>query len=244
MWLILSLLLVQPADAGTSREQAETLFQTGIELYEQNDVDGAIAAFKGARGRGWTNSALEFNLGTAYMSRGDLGRAILHLERSAESSDVREAALHNLQIAREEADISHSPTALIKADTLLRQLLSPVIWFGLGFLFLTGVVCLAGIWIWNHRNSNLSRRLLVILSPVALLLLAVNLFLWSGTGLYDATVLEDIDLMQTTSPQAATIATGEEGALVRIVDTKDNWQLIQLMNGPRGWISVHAVERI
>jgi tetratricopeptide (TPR) repeat protein len=52
-------------------------FFDGIRKYEQSDWDGAIAAFDRIADTGVQNGQLFYNLGNAYLKKGDIGRAVM-----------------------------------------------------------------------------------------------------------------------------------------------------------------------
>ena len=58
-------------------------FVHGIQAYEKGDYQQAITRFQALVQAGVRNGKLYYNLGNAYMKKGDLGRAVLWYERAA-----------------------------------------------------------------------------------------------------------------------------------------------------------------
>ena len=61
-----------------------TAVDAANQLYTAGHYAEAIQLYEGQVARGVQDSALFFNLGNAYFQQGDLGRAVLNLERAAQ----------------------------------------------------------------------------------------------------------------------------------------------------------------
>lgn len=74
-WLLLTLLIAQPADADALARSAQAAL-------EQGDFSGAQNAYETLLGMGLRSSGLYYNLGLAYEGLGDSGRALLNYRRA------------------------------------------------------------------------------------------------------------------------------------------------------------------
>lgn len=179
LWGALSLLNPKvPADPAT--------VDAANQLYVAGHFDEAARIYEQEVARGVQDSAVYYNLGSAYFQRGDLGRAVLNLQRAAQL-DPRDADIQaNLALARQGTtelfvEEPTGPVAFLAALTgwlTLNETAVLVIsfWFLLGFLLLA----------WREVSTDQARRVLQIFFGVALVL-----FLLSGVSLASRTFLAE-----------------------------------------------------
>lgn len=167
--LLLALTVLSPkvsADA-TAVDAANKLTMSGhyaeaVQLYEEQVA------------RGVQDSALFFNLGNAYFHQGDLGRAVLNLERAAQLNPRDADIANNLSLVREQTTELFSEEAVGPLAVLANvtgwmtgnetAVLVLGFWFLLGFLFLV------------HRQvkSGKARKAVQVGAALALALLLIT----------------------------------------------------------------------
>jgi tetratricopeptide (TPR) repeat protein len=167
--LLLALTVLSPkvsADA-TAVDAANKLTMSGhyaeaVQLYEEQVA------------RGVQDSALYFNLGNTYFHQGDLGRAVLNLERAAQLNPRDADIANNLSLVREQTTELFSEEAVGPLAVLANvtgwmtgnetAVLVLGFWFLLGFLFLV------------HRQvkSGKARKAVQVGAALALALLLIT----------------------------------------------------------------------
>ena len=240
MMLVLVLALLQPGPPADTPDEAARLFTLGQQLYAEGDHAGAVAAFEGALATGWTSAAVHYNLGTACLATGDLGCAVLHLERAHRLRPGDETIRHNLRLAHDRSG----------GEPSLRTPMQPVLRvFGLtGLLGLSGAFYLAamgllGAWFWTKRPGL--RRALLVLVPLAVLLLVLSAFAWRESRTPEAVILaREAPVRAAPTPEARERATLRAGHVVRLMAQQGEWTEIRLADGTRGWLPNRAVEAI
>jgi hypothetical protein len=88
------------AQAFYTPDEARQLFAQGAEAYERAEYERAMELWQRLADRGYGGPDVLYNLGTAALRKGDLARAVLHLERARRVGGDQDDVLANLQVAR------------------------------------------------------------------------------------------------------------------------------------------------
>ncbi len=227
---VLALLLLQPAaPAG-----ADGLFDLGLQLVAEGDTAGAVAAWEGAAATGWTSAAVEHNLGTVALDRGDVARARLHLERAARLAPLDAAVARNLALARERAG-EPPPSAVGRMSARAVGVLTPL-----------GVVALAlavsfgalGLAVAGRRRWAAGVGVLA-LGAIA----AAALVVGEATRPLGIVLADDTPVVEAPSPTASGVARLRAGEAVEVGDAVDGWQPVAVGRAG-GWVRAGAVAPI
>jgi hypothetical protein len=256
--IIAALALTLWATMSSARaDEVDDAFAAGNAAAAEGDWPAAVVAYRRAEQLLPEPSAvLDYNLGTAYLETGDLGRATLHLLRAQQFSggpttDVLEAARYNLQAARQRAELqaAASDAKIDRADGWWDLLLDALRAPGVGWLALvSGWAALALLWV--HRRR---RRLERPTSVTGVALLVTSLCYLVPGVLHGLALRED-----RISPRAIVVAptvevregpgnhhaiqfSAQGGSRVRIVERTVGWQKIRLSGGLGGWVPEDAV---
>ena len=81
-------------------EEAEQLFTQANEAYYSERHRDAVDGYVKLLDHGYGGPDVLYNLGTAYLAQGDLGRAILYLERARRAGASEDDVMANLALAR------------------------------------------------------------------------------------------------------------------------------------------------
>ena len=237
--LLLLLALFQPAPPSDAQAEAERLFALGRRLFDTGDAAGAVAAFEGAAATGWTAGALEYDWGTACLTAGDLGCAVLHLERAQRRMPDHEAVAHNLRLARERAGVEARPST---PSATLRRGPGGDLLLGLGLALYLGTVTLAGYRLWTRRPYAWLRRALVVLVPLNALALGLGVWAWADGRAPEAVVVAEASVHEGPGGEAEALLA--PGHLIRVLGRRGDWVEVRLPEGDRGWLPARAVEEI
>lgn len=231
MAAVLVLLLLQAA--GPSAE-AERLFEAGQALVAEGDTAGAVAAWEGVLATGWTAAAVEHNLGTLALERGDVGRARLHLERAARLDPASASTAHNLRLAREAAGLGARPAWHAAWDRLV-GVVGPV---GLVALALSLAFGALGVWFLERRRTAAAVGVLALVAVAA-----AGAALWERTRPVAVVVAPEADVREAPAASAAAVARVRAGETVTVGESEAGWRHV-VADGEPGWLPEAAVERL
>jgi hypothetical protein len=254
--------------APTARADAvDDAFRLGNEAASSGDWQGAIDQYEEAKMLlPVPNSALSYNLGTAYVHAGQLGRATYHLVTALDlaggpTAEIAEAARLNLGVVRRRAELRATASGAqidrpqtwwdVTVDALRAP---PVGWIAL----LSGWMLVAVVVVLRLRGgASASRRPSASSGGVVSAVLLVLGVLYLGPGLLHglvvradrttppAVVLADqIDAREGPGGHRGTAFVVQGGARVRIVDRTPGWARVRLPGGLEGWVPRDAVAEL
>lgn len=239
MIVLLALLLLGPPRA-EDRPEAERLFQLGLELVAEGDTTGALAAWDGAAATEWSSAALHYNRGVVALARGDLGPARLALERAARLAphDARIGAAL-AEVRERTGDAAPSPAESLARAGLARLGLPGLVGLTLG-LYALGLV--VGLRWWHRRTRPLALAMVILASAFAM---SLGL---AAVGLAEASTSRGVALdagvvRAAPSPTATETARFREGDVVRLSETRGDWQAVTVGDA-QGWVPQALVETI
>lgn len=229
--VVLTILLTAPVAVGQA--EADRLFEVGSRLVAEGDTAGAVAAWEGATATGWTSAAVEHDLGTVALARGETARARLHLERAARLAPRTPAVVKNVRLARARAG-EPEPSAARRAWEQSVATLRPLGLVALALALSFGAFALA------LRGR---RRAALVLGGVALLAVgAASVAVWERTRPL-AVVMAEAAVVESPSPSAAGVARLAPGETVSAGDAVEGWRPVRA-GRLRGWVRADAVEPI
>jgi tetratricopeptide (TPR) repeat protein len=236
------------ATASRADEPVQTAFFQGNQAYAAGHYDDAIAAYEQARAGGQESGALAFNLGNAYLKRGDIGRAIASYERAARLLPRDPDVTANLAFARERANIEApsapiwqrlaAPFAFRASAGELAKMFAVLWWLFWGLLIAR---------LLSPRAAVALSRAATAVAVIAVILgvsLAVRVTAVETTGA--AVVVASGDTPVRFEPTAS----GTEhfvvtpGMDVSVLEERDGWLLVARADGRRGWLQAESLERV
>lgn len=231
--LVLALTLAQ-----YTPQEAQALFVEGNDAYYKGDFAGARARYQKLIDAGLGGPDVLFNLGTSHLAAGQLGPAILFLERAARLSDDDDIGA-NLAVARERqqdqvigAEATSVPFAQRVAEAIDERAVSIAFlstwWLGFALVWLT----------WRRDSGRVLPGLLA-----ALLLLigaALGSALWMTAHVKatveEAIVMPDVARVREFPGDAAKVSFEVHAGLkVRIMETSGRFARVRLPNALEGW---------
>ena len=244
--LFLALTVLSPrveADAATV-DAANQLYATGH--YAE-----AIQLYEGQVTRGVQDSALFFNLGNAYFQQGDVGRAVLNLERAAQLNPRDVDVAINLALVREQttklfaAEPVGSLAVLADATGWMTENETAVI--VLAFWFLLGLLLLA------HRQAKSGKVRKAVQIGVVL---ALALLLISGASLASRAFLEQTQPSGVVVSPTVAVSAGpgaefvteftlNGGTSVNFTETQGEWVRLATPEGTgETWLPLESIESL
>jgi hypothetical protein len=224
-----------------SPQEAQALFAQANDAYYQQNYDAAIAGYTQLLEKGAGGADLLFNLGTAHLAKGDLGHAVVFLERARRLSrdDDIEA---NLAAAR--ARQIDQVVGGAAGEPFIERLVASTDEALFGWALVASLWVSAAAALWLRRRPG----------ALAGVLLAVGLFSTVATGggfgahVYVArTVRDAVVVSETVKVKEAPIDSAKSGfevhsgLKVRITAESGKFAKVRLANGLDGWVEKEAV---
>lgn len=224
--------------------ESQALFVEGNDAYYRGDYAAAQEKYERLLQAGLGGADVLFNLGTTHLAAGQLGAAILNLERAARLSDDDDISA-NLAVARQRqvdqviGEESATPFTQRLAEATDEQVVGLVflaVWW-LGFMLL---------WATFRREPG-SR---VVLGLVAALFLLVGTALgatlaiqqWVRATVVEAVVMPEAAKVREYPGQTAKISFEVHAGLkVRIMETSGQYVRVRLPNALEGWTEKEGV---
>ncbi len=233
-----------PPSSAVSPPNEEAFIQAN-QAFQENRFAEAAAGYQALVEGGHRNGHLFYNLGNAYLRRGDLGRAILNYERARLFIPRDPDLNYNLRFARDQVQ-----DALPATGTLLKAV----------FFWLDSVNLEELFWVFAIPNALLFAVLFVRLFhrpewTFYLLLIVAVTWLVAGASLavkwytirHDrrAVILsEEVDIRSGPHRQETVLFKLHQGAVVKYERGEDGWALIRLADDKRGWLEAASLERV
>lgn len=231
--LVLALLLAQ-----YTPQEAQALFVEGNDAYYRGEFATAKERYQKLLQAGLGGPDVLFNLGTTQLAAGELGPAILSLERAHRLSDDDDIGA-NLAVARqrqvdqvvgEEGAVPFTQRLAEAMDERVVGLAFLVVWW-LGFVLL---------WLTWRREAG-ARVVLGLLTALVLLLgtslgaaLAVHSYV--RATVVEAVVIPDAARVREFPGDSARVAFEVHAGLkVRIMETSGRYVRVRLPNALEGW---------
>ncbi len=225
----------------------EGLMIQGNIHYEKGEFEHAISSYEKVIATDMVSTALYYNLGCAYFSEKEYGKAILQFEKARQLSPRDEDVLHNLQYAKlflkDRFDLPE-PMPFIAWFKSLRKSLSLA---ELKFLeeILFGLLILGIIAYRLTRGNSMGRVIMPFTIGISVMFLIV------GGWLIDRSValnerhavllVEEAEVTSAPIPGSSTLFVIHEGTTAEILDATDAWYELRLEDGKTGWIIHEAV---
>ena len=220
--------------------------------FERGEYAEAAQQYEALIGLGYRDAAVYYNLGNAYLERGDLGQAILNYLRAEELSPRDPDIIVNLDLARSRTvdQLEAEGDSLLASAADFGRVWATPTEFAIAALLLWAIAGVAaGILI--TRPAIRGRAVLrggavvafvVMLVPLVLLMSMLFSNPYENTGVVTARTVE---VLSGPGPQYGEEFALHSGAQVRLVDSRHGWLRVALPGGElEGWLPAHAIEAV
>jgi hypothetical protein len=225
--------------------EANALFAEGTQDWARQDVSAARAAWEKLAAHGHGTQEVLYNAGTAALAEGDLGGAVLFLERALRSGGDTADIEANLSVARSRqldqvvgAGVERSFAQRLVSSTDERLCAAAL-------LAGTWLACLGFAWARLRRTARVASFAIGVLA----LSVAIPAGALVGTHAWvERNVREGVVRAPTVQarelPQAEARVSFEmhPGLKVRLLDDKDGYTRVRLPNGMEGWATREGIE--
>ncbi|MDO4461015.1 MAG: tetratricopeptide repeat protein [Bacteroidia bacterium] len=219
--------------------------------YAQNGLNAqAIDTYEYIISQGYTNSSVYYNLGYVYYKQGNLGRAILNMERAKKLNPNDPDVLYNLDHAYALTDQMQvvEPVFFEAWWDSFKSILSPDGWawaFAIVFILMLG-----GIAAFLFANSISARKIgfFGALACALLCIITFSIALNKRGEITDSTegIILSSSVTLTTSPDknGSEMAVLHEGTHIEIISILNDWAEVRLKDGNVGWLKITDFEKI
>lgn len=231
-----------------SPAEAEALFAHANEAYYRDDFATAKADLRKLVEHGFSGPDVLYNLGTAALASGDIGEAVLFLERARKEGGKAADVDANLAVARSK-QLDQVVGAQMEEPFLSRLTLAmPEDLVALAFLGTWAgglLLMLIAQWVSSPRTAALrwvAGAMLIVSAPTGLLLAAD---VYTRNTVHEGVVMKKtLQARETPRDNSKVAFEIHAGLKVRIVDANGERVLVRLPNGLEGWTDRDGVSEI
>jgi len=226
------------------------LFNEANDLFISKKYKKSIELYEKIIDSGQENSIVFYNLGNAYYRSGDIGHAIWAYKHANKFSPRDKDIIHNLKIAEaKKIDRINSPPLFILHD-FYRKIKSSLTMFELilvgGILFFIFSL----LWIkqiFSGKRNVLSKSIFQILLTVIITVHAVIL----DMAFERERISKEAIIVRKSDAQSGPILGDNkvlfqinEGSVVEVLEEKNNWSEIILIDGKKGWVLSNTLKKM
>jgi len=227
-------------------EEAQSLFSQANDAYDREDYATAREGYQKLLDHGFGGPDVLFNLGTNFLAQGDLGAAVLYLERARRAGGASDVDA-NLALARSKQldQIVGGPSE----DPFLQRVVAATSENALAWLFLAAWD-LSLLLILLRRFVS-SRRILTAVVAGSALALALPTGLLLVAHIYVRETISEAVVMARTLParelpkdSAKVSFEVHSGLKLRLLERSGKFVKVRLPNGLEGWAELDGVAEI
>ena len=226
-----------------TQSQVEVVFDEGNALYNQGNYAEAIEKYTSIINNGSESAELYYNLGNAYYKINDIANSIFYFEKSLLLDPNNNETINNLSFSQN-MTIDRIETVPVnqvsKFISKFTNLFDYNTWFLISILFEFLSLIVFSLYLFN-KNSNTKKRYFSIGSIflfcfIIFLILGVNLK--SEYKKNNPAILFDSRISFKSEPneRSEELFILNEGTKVNVLEKINEWSLIELSNGSKGWI--------
>lgn len=218
--------------------ESDRLWEAALEAFSRQAWDEGILLLDSLERAGWWSPELDYNRGTAWLHEGELGRAVLYLERARLWRPADPGVRHNLLVARNSVDYPYPPLF----DFFLWRW-----WKGFSNLFTSdgwAVWTIACAWLvltffalGMHRRRRAFKMWAGVVFVGFLLSFAAG---WTRyrleTNHPGVVVMRDAVVRVGASADAPEMMQLPEGLVLKRIDRIGEWVKVVLPDGRAGWM--------
>ncbi|MEY2997093.1 MAG: hypothetical protein RIQ82_472 [Bacteroidota bacterium] len=250
LYLLVFIMFFAPQN-GHGQGQSDNWFDQGNQLYKNEQYNEAILRWEAVLESGVHSAAIYYNMANAYYHLNDLASSIYYYEKALElSPGDAEIKANRAYVQNALVDvIREQPKTLFqKWDEASAQLLSINTWAWLGLFFMALFVFVVIRFNWVETPA--AKRFSFVMSVLSIMLFAASIYLGTKTQSFNQKYRWAIVFAQEMSvrsgPRLSDDALFElhAGTKLRLLQTQDEWQEIELADGRRGWVSSQEIKAL
>lgn len=224
------------------------LFSEANKLYEEKNYDSAIVLYLQIIDSGEKNSAVLYNIANCAYRNGDIGAAILYLERAKLLSPDDKDINANLDfLRRQTVDKFETPEEHFAEQTfnkfqnlftLETQIIVMII-----FSLLITIIITFTLFSPKFRTAKIYSIMILALLSIILGISAIVKYQTQKNNIRAVIMTDSINAVNEPRGNK-TIFTAHEGTVLNVIKTENGWYFISLPNGASGWVQKQHLEVI
>lgn len=232
-------------------QKNNVLFDQGNKQYAAEQYSQAIDSWRLIEKTGNESAALYYNLGNAYYKQNKVGPSIYYYEKALQLAPNDPDIKNNLgfaQNARVDAIEALPKNFIAKTYEQLYSIATYETWakvtVGLSILSVLGFL------LYYFINQTGKKRLFLSVSTISLLLFFIALTMayttFNAINKKQPAIIfaESVAVKQENSLGSETDFVLHEGTKVEILEAKDDWDYIRIINGKEGWIPSETLKKL
>ena len=237
--------------ASISFSQNAELFDQGNKFYNEGKYFDAIEKYNVILKNGSHSEQLYYNLGNSYYKLNDIANSIYYFEKALVLSPGNEKILNNLTFANnmliDKIDSLPKNQVSLFINTIL-NLFSYTTWQYIFLLFEYLAAIFLVLYFISKRPKNKKKYFVSALtfSLFFLLFLVAANITKSNYQNYNPAIIFDkqVDLRSEPNLRSDEISKLHEGTKLNIIESVNDWSLIELKNGNKGWLTTSSFRTI
>jgi len=225
------------------------IWQQANQSYDDNEFVTAIEGYRTVLERGNKSAIVYYNLGCAYFKDSQIGLAIASFRHSLKSDPSFAPARENLEYARRFVidKVEQKPRGfLLNTWYTMAGITSPQNQFILT-IFAYWLLCLVLTFIiLGSPHKEILIYLLILLAIIFIMGVTLTHFAIDDKVNTDwgVVTVASVELREGPGEDFEKIFTGHEGLECKIISRRQEYYLIELVNGLKGWIEKHSLTEI
>ena len=234
-----------------SQSENEENFNKGVDLYNKGSYNEAIIKFKEIIEKGDHSENLYFNLGNAYYKVNDIANSILYFEKALKLNPRNKDVLNNLAFSQNMLidKIEKVPTNQVSVFlNYISQTLNVNQWLALGIILLYLFLITFILYFFSSKSvlkrNYFSAFSILFLLSVIFIMVGINKFEKQKSYL-EAIIFENkIDFRTEPNYRSEILFNLHEGTKVVIIEELNDWALVEIDDGNKGWIELQSIKKI
>jgi hypothetical protein len=217
------------------------LWTPANQAFEAGKFEQARADYLQLIATGNVSPELFYNLGNTYLKLDDKGRAVLNFKRALALAPGFEPAKHNLNLALQAAGVEP------QEETLMGWLAqSPNVWMLGGSVFFWILAYSGYLWFVWPRFRPISKVVLAIAIPCAVLCLAIAFWVGDGVRSPELAIIinPSADVRYGPANGSRVTVTLGLGESVHLLSERGAWTFCRTDTGLVGWLPSNTIERL
>ena len=226
------------------------LFQEANDLFINKKYKKSIELYEKIIDYEQKNSTVFYNLGNAYYRLGDIGHAIWAYKHANKFSPRDKDIIHNLKIAEaKKIDRINSPPLFILHDFYKKIILSMTMFV---FILIGGILFFIFSLIWIKQSFSGKRNVVskTIFQILLIFIIIVHVVMLDMAFERKRISNEAIIVGKSDAQSGPFFGDNKvlfkinEGSVVEVLEEKNNWSKIILIDGKKGWVLSNALRKM
>ena len=226
-----------------TQSQVEVVFDEGNALYNQGNYYEAIEKYTSIINNGSESAELYYNLGNAYYKINDIANSIFYFEKSLLLDPNNNETINNLSFSQN-MTIDRIETVPVnqvsKFISKFTNLFDYNTWFLISILFEFLSLIVFSLYLFNKKSDTKKRYFSIgsifLFCFIIFLILGINSK--SEYEKNNPAILFDSRISFKSEPneRSEELFLLNEGTKVNVLEKINEWSLIELSNGSKGWV--------